>query len=97
MVGRHPWFTIGLSLILCLTLGGGLFFWAEEHDGVALWTTHDSVARHNSEWVKHHFNDDVRYESVIVAAENNILRPEVLLLVSCVIYQLLHLLLNHFI
>lgn len=81
MVGRHPWFTIGLCLLLIVTLGGGLFFWVEEHDSVALWSTYDSVARRNSEWVNRHFSDDVRYESVIVAAERNILRPDVLVLV----------------
>lgn len=69
-------------MILCLTMAGGLFFWVEEHDGVVLWTTHDSIARHNSQWVKRHFSDDVRYESFIIAADNNILRPEVLVLVS---------------
>jgi hypothetical protein len=82
VVGRHPWFTIGLCLLLIVTLGGGLFFWVEEHDSVALWSTYDSVARRNSEWVNRHFSDDVRYESVIVAAQNNILRPDVLILVT---------------
>uniref|UniRef100_A0A0P5P9V2 Patched domain-containing protein n=1 Tax=Daphnia magna TaxID=35525 RepID=A0A0P5P9V2_9CRUS len=82
VVGRHPWFTIGLCLLLIVTLGGGLFFWDEEHDSVALWSTYDSVARRNSEWVNRHFSDDVRYESVIVAAERNILRPDVLVLLA---------------
>lgn len=82
LIGRHPWSTIGLALILCITLGFGLFFWTEEHDDVALWTTTDSPVRFNSQWVKNHFSDDVRYESVIVAADHNILRPDVLLLVS---------------
>lgn len=87
LVGRHPWFTIGLCLLLIVTLGGGLFFWVEEHDSVALWSTYDSVARRNSEWVNQHFSDDVRYESVIVAAEHNILRPDVLVLVSKSVFQ----------
>jgi hypothetical protein len=81
MIGMHPWSTIGLALLLCISLGGGLFFWTEEHDDVALWTTTDSPVRFNSQWVKTHFSDDFRYESVIVAADKNILRPDVLVLV----------------
>ena len=86
LIGRHPWSTIGLALIICITLGFGLFFWTEEHDDVALWTTTDSPVRFNSQWVKQHFSDDVRYESVIVAADHNILRPDVLILVYYTLY-----------
>lgn len=82
-IGRYPWATIALAMLLCITLGGGLFFWTEEHDAVALWTTHDSRVRISSEWVNRHFSDDVRYESVIVSANDNILRPQVLVQVRC--------------
>lgn len=62
-------------------MGGGLFFWTEERDDVALWTTEDSPIRVNSRWVDEHFSHDHRYESVIISADN-ILQVDVLLFVS---------------
>ena len=62
-------------------MGGGLALWREEHDEVALWTTEDSRIRYNSRWVNRHFSDDVRYESVIITADN-VLSRDVLLFVS---------------
>ena len=62
-------------------MGGGLALWREEHDEVALWTTQDSRIRQNSQWVDRHFSADVRYESVIVTADN-VLTQDVLLFVS---------------
>jgi len=79
MVGLHPWSTIGMSLLVCAALSVGLFFFKKEADVVALYASPHSIIRLNTEWIKEHYSDDFRFESIIFAAnESNILQPSVL-------------------
>jgi hypothetical protein len=69
------------SLALCLACSLGLLFWKEEVDDVQLFMPVDSHVRRDAAWVERHFRDEMRFESVIVEAEN-VLTPTVLASVS---------------
>jgi predicted RND superfamily exporter protein len=70
-----------LSLALCLVSSLGLVFWKEEVNDVQLFMPVDSHVRHDAAWVERNFQDEMRFESVIVEAEN-VLTPSVLASVS---------------
>ncbi|XP_065576700.1 patched domain-containing protein 3-like isoform X2 [Artemia franciscana] len=73
----RPWWTIFTALVFCGILGSGLLNWREETDDVNLWTTENSQVRKSAKWVAQHFTDDIRYETMIIEADN-VLRPDVL-------------------
>jgi hypothetical protein len=70
-----------LSLALCVVSSLGLMLWKEEVDDVQLFMPVDSHVRRDASWVEHNFRDEMRFESVIVEAEN-VLTPSVLASVS---------------
>ena len=76
-IATKPWLWLIISLCLNLVFGLGLLLWREEIDEVELYMPIDSVFRKDAAWVKEHFRDDLRHESVIVTAPN-VLDPEVL-------------------
>ena len=80
-IGKRPWLWLLVSFCLNCACASGLFFWREELDNVKLFVPHDSVIRADAAWVKKHFRDDFRYESIIVTAPN-VLEPEVLRSIS---------------
>lgn len=76
-IATKPWLWLTISLCLNLICGLGLLLWKEEIDEVELYMPKDSIFRKDATWVKEHFRDDLRHESVIVTAPN-VLDPEVL-------------------
>ncbi|XP_011693441.1 PREDICTED: patched domain-containing protein 3-like isoform X1 [Wasmannia auropunctata] len=76
-IATKPWLWLIISLCLNLICGLGLLLWREEIDEVELYMPINSVFRKDAAWVKEHFRDDLRHESVIVTAPN-VLDPEVL-------------------
>lgn len=80
-IGRRPWLWLIISVCINAVCGPGLLFWAEELDDVELFMPLDSIVRTDADWVKEHFRDDLRYESVIVTAPN-VFDPKVLHAVS---------------
>ncbi|XP_018402992.1 PREDICTED: patched domain-containing protein 3-like isoform X2 [Cyphomyrmex costatus] len=76
-IATKPWLWLIISLCLNVVFGLGLLLWKEEIDEVELYMPLDSVFRKDAAWVKEHFRDDLRHESVIVTAPN-VLDPEVL-------------------
>lgn len=67
--------------MLCVGTSLGLLFWKEELDNVELFMPANSHVRHDAAWVDRNFRDEMRFESVIVEAEN-VLTPSVLASVS---------------
>jgi hypothetical protein len=80
-IGTRPFLFLLLSLGLCLACSLGLLFWKEEVDDVQLFMPVDSHVRRDAAWVERNFRDEMRFESVIVEAEN-VLTPTVLASVS---------------
>ncbi|XP_011632112.1 patched domain-containing protein 3-like isoform X2 [Pogonomyrmex barbatus] len=76
-IATKPWLWLIISLCLNLIFGFGLLLWKEEIDEVELYMPIDSTFRKDAAWVKEHFRDDLRHESVIITAPN-VLDPEVL-------------------
>ncbi|CAL1688249.1 unnamed protein product [Lasius platythorax] len=76
-IATKPWLWLIISLCLNIVCGLGLLLWKEEIDEIELYVPMDSVIRKDANWVKEHFRDDLRHESIIVAAPN-VLDPEVL-------------------
>ena len=81
IVASYPVITIGLSLLLCGGLGIGMKDWNEETDYQKLWTPHDSPLWKDASWVRSHFEDGRRFETVIIAGDN-VLTPDFIRLVS---------------
>ncbi|XP_043279634.1 patched domain-containing protein 3-like [Venturia canescens] len=80
-IGRKPWLWLLASLCVSCVFGPGMLLWREEIDDVELFMPSDSIVRLDAAWVKKHFGDDLRYESIIVTAPN-VLEPEVLQKIS---------------
>jgi predicted RND superfamily exporter protein len=80
-IGTRPLPFLFLSLSICLVSSLGLVLWKEEVDDVQLFMPVDSHVRHDASWVERNFRDEMRFESVIVEAEN-VLTPAVLASVS---------------
>ncbi|KAG7199741.1 hypothetical protein KM043_000413 [Ampulex compressa] len=76
-IGSKPWLWLIISACISCACGPGMLLWKEEVDDVELFMPKDSVVRADAKWVKEHFRDDLRYESIIVVAPN-VLEPEVL-------------------
>ncbi|XP_012258315.2 patched domain-containing protein 3-like [Athalia rosae] len=76
-IGRKPWLWLIISFCINVICGPGLIFWAEELDEVELFMPMDSIVRADASWVKEHFKDDLRYESIIITAPN-VFDPQVL-------------------
>ncbi|GAB1864647.1 Patched domain-containing protein 3 [Camponotus japonicus] len=76
-IATKPWLWILMTLCLNLVCGLGLLLWKEEIDEIELYLPMDSAIRKDALWVKEHFRDDLRHESIIIVAPN-ILDPEVL-------------------
>ncbi|XP_071449211.1 patched domain-containing protein 3-like [Hetaerina americana] len=77
VVGRSPGITLAVSMLVCAASGSGIIFWQEEVSDVELFMAKDSEVRVDAQWVETYFRDDIRYESVIVVADN-ILSPRTL-------------------
>ncbi|XP_046427563.1 patched domain-containing protein 3-like isoform X1 [Neodiprion fabricii] len=76
-IATRPWLWLIISFCISAVCGPGFLFWAEEVDDVELFMPLDSIVRADAAWVKEHFRDDLRYESIIVTAPN-VLDSEVL-------------------
>lgn len=76
-IATKPWLWLIISLCLNLVCGLGLLLWKEEIDELELYVPMDSIIRKDATWVKEHFRDDLRHESIIIVAPN-VLEPEVL-------------------
>ncbi|XP_046405752.1 patched domain-containing protein 3-like [Ischnura elegans] len=81
MVGRNPGITLAVSMLVCAAAGSGILFWREELSDVELFMAKDSEVRGDAKWVEKYFRDEIRYESVIVVADN-ILDPGTLSAIS---------------
>lgn len=80
-MGRRPLLTCVLSLLLAAACGSGLLSWRAGQSEVDLYMPVDSPVRLAAAFVDANFREDVRYESVIVEADN-VLEPRVLHTVS---------------
>ncbi|KOC68201.1 Patched domain-containing protein 3, partial [Habropoda laboriosa] len=80
-IGKRPWLWLLVAFCINCLCAPGMIFWKEELDDVELFVPQDSVIRTDADWVKTHFRDDFRYESIIVTAPN-VLEPEVLRSIS---------------
>ncbi|CAL7946435.1 unnamed protein product [Xylocopa violacea] len=80
-IGKRPWLWLLVSFCMNCICAPGLLFWREELDDIELFMPENSVVRNDAVWVKTHFRDDFRYESIIVTAPN-VLEPEVLRSIS---------------
>jgi hypothetical protein len=89
MIGTRPVTFLLLSLALCLACSLGLILWKEEVDEIQLFMPKDSSIRADASWVEDHFRDELRFESVIVEADN-VLTPPVLAAVSQIFIYNLH-------
>ncbi|KAJ4445677.1 hypothetical protein ANN_12361 [Periplaneta americana] len=76
-IGTRPVLFLLVSLTLCVATSLGLVFWQEEVDDVQLFMPATSHVRRDAAWVESHFRDEMRFESVIVEADN-VLTPSVL-------------------
>ena len=76
-IGKRPWLWLLVCFCINCICAPGLYFWREEIDEIDLFVPDNSVIRDDAAWVKTHFRDDFRYESIIVTAPN-VLEPEVL-------------------
>lgn len=76
-IGKRPWLWLLVCFCINCICAPGLIFWREELDDIELFVPEDSIIRNDAAWVKTHFRDDFRYESIIVTAPN-VLEPEVL-------------------
>ncbi|PBC29212.1 Patched domain-containing protein [Apis cerana cerana] len=80
-IGKRPWLWLLVCFCINCICAPGLIFWREELDDIELFVPQDSIIRNDAAWVKTHFRDDFRYESIIVTAPN-VLEPEVLRSIS---------------
>lgn len=76
-IGTRPWIWLLSSLLVSLLCGSGLAMFKEELDDMMLFVPADDPVRQDAKWVKEHFKEDFRFESVIVTAPN-VLDPKVL-------------------
>ncbi|GLH16929.1 Uncharacterized protein GBIM_21783, partial [Gryllus bimaculatus] len=76
-LGTHPLKALCGSLAACLAASFGLLLWHEELNDVELFMPRDSHVRRDAAWVQANFEDEMRFESVIVEADN-VLDPAVL-------------------
>ncbi|XP_012277603.1 patched domain-containing protein 3 [Orussus abietinus] len=80
-IGTRPWIWLLATLCVSGICGPGLLFWVEEIDDVEVFIPKSSIIRSDANWVKEHFKDDIRYESILITA-NNIFEPDVLHLIA---------------
>jgi len=78
LVAINPFKTICFSLSLTALCGLGLFSFYEEKDLVKLWIPENNDFATNHQWLIHNFPPKIRYQSMVLVDETNILRPEVL-------------------
>ncbi|XP_034243315.1 NPC intracellular cholesterol transporter 1-like isoform X2 [Thrips palmi] len=76
-VGRWPLLTCVLSLLMAAVCGSGLLQWRAGMSEVDLYMPRGSVVHEAARFVETNFREDVRYESVIVEADD-VLEPSVL-------------------
>ncbi|XP_076280248.1 patched domain-containing protein 3 isoform X1 [Lasioglossum baleicum] len=76
-IGKKPWLWLLVSFCVNCVYAPGMLLWREEIDDVELFVSEDSIIRQDAKWVRSHFRDDFRYESIIVTAPN-VFDPEVL-------------------
>ncbi|XP_012234648.2 patched domain-containing protein 3 [Linepithema humile] len=76
-IATKPWVWLMISVCLNLVCGFGLLLWKEEVDEIELFMPVGSIFRKDAVWVKEHFRDDLRHESILVTA-TNVLDPKVL-------------------
>ncbi|KAK0090682.1 hypothetical protein PV325_008019 [Microctonus aethiopoides] len=80
-IGNKPWLWLIASLCISGVCGPGMLLWHEEIDEVKLFIPVNSVLRSDAAWVRNHFKDELRYESIIVTAPN-VLDPEVIRMIA---------------
>ncbi len=48
LIGKYPWWTVGLSLLLCAACSSGIVKWNVVTDPYVLWTPYGSPVRKNN-------------------------------------------------
>nr|XP_012227308.1 PREDICTED: patched domain-containing protein 3-like [Linepithema humile] len=76
-IATKPWIWLTTCVCLNLVCGFGLLLWREEVDDIELFMPVGSIFRKDAAWVKEHFRDDLRHESILITAPN-VLDPKVL-------------------
>nr|XP_033341116.1 patched domain-containing protein 3-like isoform X1 [Megalopta genalis] len=80
-IGKRPWLWLLVSFCVNCMYAPGMLLWKEEVNQVDLFVPDDSIIREDANWVRTHFRDEFRYETIIVTAPN-VLEPEVLRLIG---------------
>ena len=76
-VGRSPWITILISLIICGGCLAGMVNFTQESRGDKLWTPEDSTAQKHKLWVDENFPTEVRVSIALLVA-GDVLSPAIL-------------------
>jgi len=77
LVAKYPLSFIFITLLIPALSAIGLLNFRTENNPYKLWIPQDSDYLRNHEWLWAHFPDDIRFNSVIITADN-VLTPEVL-------------------
>ncbi|KZC10954.1 PREDICTED: patched domain-containing protein 3-like [Dufourea novaeangliae] len=80
-IGKRPWLWLLVTFVMNCVCIPGMLLWKEAVDDVEMFVPDDSIVRADATWVRNHFHDEFRYESIIVTAPN-VLEPEVLRSIS---------------
>lgn len=84
LVGKSPWITILISLVLTGACSSGLIKFTEESRGEKLWVPQNSISIEHQNWVDEHFPSKSR-AALFLFIGNNVLTPEVLKQVNLLI------------
>lgn len=75
-VGRHPWKTILIAVILSGACCAGMLKFEEENRGDRLWVPQDSLAKKHQNWVNEKFPSKALFSTVMLVA-TDVLTPAV--------------------
>ena len=77
-VARKPWYFILACFVFTGLCGAGLVRFRAENEGIKLWIPRNSDFRLNNDWLFEHFPRSLRFNSLILITDGNILTPEVI-------------------
>ncbi|XP_077981544.1 patched domain-containing protein 3-like [Glandiceps talaboti] len=77
LVGRYPWSTILLSLVVAGCFGIGMLSFTEENRREKLWIPIGAKSLEHLSWIEENFSSDVRIAALIIE-DGNVLTPSVL-------------------
>ena len=87
VVGRSPWITILVCVILSGACMVGMLNFTQESRAEKLWSPQDSPASRHQAWVQEKFPTSSRFSNVLLVAKD-ILIPEVFVEVSAMLYAI---------